>query len=377
MKRWLKALSRVLGALLLLKLTWFAACRPEGDAALRSRLRYLVSTLDEDGRGADSLIGGEWELVALSMTALAATNLAFEHPETREQALRDVTALCRRALEPRVRAFDTKLWGEDALSTLDGPHGHIGYLGHLGVLLGAYRALGGAEPERVTLHRALVAALARRMERSPSTYLETYPDERWTADNAVVVATLGISDLVEGTAAHQALLARHVAYAKTHLLDPRTGLVVFRITADGRPLDGSRGSGVAWNGLYLPFGDRAFAREQYAAMKAALAEPLLFGAAAGLLEFPRGVAGRGDVDSGPVVLGVSTSGTGFALAGARWEHDQAFAARLLHTAELAGFTVWTPAGRRYVLAPLVGDAAVLAARTARPWSAAYATKSNR
>ena len=375
MKRWLKLLSRTFGALLLLKLAWFGACRPEGPGALLARQRYLVSTLDRDGRGSGSLIGGEWELVALSMTALATANLAFDHPENREQALRDAAALCRRALEPRVRAFDTRMWGEDALATLEGPNGHIGYLGHLAIALGAYRALGGGDAALVQQHRAVISALARRMERSASTYLETYPLELWTADNAVVVGALGMSDLVEGEPAHRALLARHVAYTKAHLLDPRTGLVVFRVTPGGEPLGTSRGSGVGWNSLYLPFADRAFAAEQYAALAAKLSRPLLFGA--GILEFPPGVEGVGDVDSGPVLLGVSTSGTGFALAGARWENDDALGARLLHTAELAGFTVWSPAGRRYLLAPLVGDAAVLAARTARPWSSAYSTKFKR
>lgn len=77
-------------------------------------------------------------------------------------------------------------------------------------------------------------------------------------------------------------------------------------------------------------------------------------------EYPRGVDGRGDVDSGPLVLGLSPSATGFALAGA----DPALRRGLLHTAELVGCTVpWN--GRHFLFGPLVGDAAVLAARTQR------------
>ena len=85
-----------------------------------------------------------------------------------------------------------------------------------------------------------------------------------------------------------------------------------------------------------------------------------------LREYPRGVVGSGDVDSGPALFGLSPAGTGFGLAGARHAGDVDAVLGMLRIAEVAGFTVPWRGGRAYLLAPLVGDAAVLAARTATP-----------
>jgi hypothetical protein len=366
MRRKLKWLGIAVLAAVVVRAGWFGVGRGEGEAELLARKQYLVAALTGPRGGLDGMIAGEWELVSLSMTGLAAANLAFEHPKTRDQARRELASLCDRALEERVRAFDADTWGEDPLATLESNHGHIGYLGHLDLLLGTWRALGGDDPARVALHRDITRALARRMAASPSRYLETYPGAIWTADNAVVLAAIGLFDRVEGSDAHRALLDQQVAYTRAHLLDPRTGLVVFRVTGEGQPLGTSRGSGVGWNAIYLPFADEGFAREQAEALRRTMIKRLPLGCA-GVREFPAGVSGRGDVDSGPVILEVSPSGTGFGIAALRTLGDDALAADLLDTAELAGATVQWNGERRYLVGPIVGDASVLAARTQRAW----------
>jgi hypothetical protein len=71
------------------------------------------------------------------------------------------------------------------------------------------------------------------------------------------------------------------------------------------------------------------------------------------------------------VFGMSPAATGFALAAARHDGDDAWATGLLRTAEIAGFSVPCRGGRCYLLAPLVGDAIVLAMRTALLWDARH------
>jgi hypothetical protein len=113
----------------------------------------------------------------------------------------------------------------------------------------------------------------------------------------------------------------------------------------------------------LSFVDEALARDQFARLLAVFGEPLPFGALA-LREWPAGVAKDGDVDSGPLVFGLSPSATGFAMAGPAMLGDDERSRALLRTAEMVGVTV----GSRYLLAPLVGDAIVLATSTATPWT---------
>ncbi|MEW6352542.1 MAG: hypothetical protein AB1646_26140 [Thermodesulfobacteriota bacterium] len=342
---------------------------------LLARRAYLVDKLRDGAFHPSRMPGyldaqfkGEWALGTCSMTAAALTNLAFQFPETRPSSVPLLRDLVNLALCPGLRGFDHSRWGEDPITSLEGPKGHIGYLGHLNMLLAAHRIAGGTD-EFDTLHRRINLALARRVEEARFPYIETYPGEIYTSDNVVVAASLRLFDQVSRSD-HGALCRRWLAYTREYLLDPRTGLVVFGVDALGRPLGPSRGSGVGWNSFYLPFVDREFADEQYRLAVRHLAESLPI-AMKGLREFPEGVSGTADVDSGPVVLGLSTSGTGFIIAGARHAEDLEMLNGMLLTAEAVGSTIQTKGRRRYLLAPLVGEAIMLAMKTAQLWDNRY------
>jgi hypothetical protein len=341
--------------------------RTEGDlVARRDYLDARLTSAAAAGTPDDPLFSGEWVLVTISMTAMASTNIAFSNPDTLEDGRRVVNRCAERALTEATRAFDTTQWGEDSLSTLSGAKSHIGYLGHLLLILEAKRLLGGGTDP----HEGPVAdALARRYEAAPFPYLETYPDQRYTADNMVALAALAMSDLAR-TPKHAALLARFVAYTKAHLLDPRSQLVVFGVTDTGEAKGTARGSGVGWNSLYLPFVDEAFAKAQATFLRDRFSKKTGPGNLS-VCEYDGCAAGTGDVDSGPVILGASPSGTGFAIAAARRLGDEAWLSGLLGTAEWVGFSVQWSGKRRYLLAPLVGDAIVLAAKTSRAWDGRY------
>jgi hypothetical protein len=120
---------------------------------------------------------------------------------------------------------------------------------------------------------------------------------------------------------------------------------------------------------FLTFIDDAFAKAQFEALFRSFGTELPFGGYA-LREWPRGVDRPGDVDSGPLVFGLSPSGTGFALAGAAYVNDAQRLRAMLVSAEAVGTTLGL-SHRRYLLAPLVGDAITLATRTATPWTRAF------
>ncbi len=92
-------------------------------------------------------------------------------------------------------------------------------------------------------------------------------------------------------------------------------------------------------------------------------------------EFPIGSAGQGDVDSGPLVLGVSLSAFAVTLAAARANGDASLADTLDREAETFGVGLQWRGERRYALGQLpVGDAWPACARStpvgARPSRAA-------
>lgn len=311
---------------------------------------------------------GEWALGTLSMTSAAICNIAFQWPDTRAAALDQLPRLIDKALLPSTRAFDTGAWDSDALESLGTEQGHLGYLGHLNLMLGCYRVIGG-DARYDDLHDRLTAAMARRMDRSPSAHVETYPGEIYTSDNSTAAASVAVHGIATGKD-HGPTLRKFVHYTRNHLLDPATGLVVFKVDAEGHPLGTSRGCGVGWNSFYLPFVDPAFASDQWGKLRTHMIRRSAVGLW-GVREFADDVAGSGDVDSGPLILGLSPSATGFSIAGARRENDVESLGRLMLTAEAAGTTWVGLDGSRYLAAPLVGDAIVLAMRTAHAWDGRY------
>ena len=71
------------------------------------------------------------------------------------------------------------------------------------------------------------------------------------------------------------------------------------------------------------------------------------------------------MDAGPIVLGLSASGTAFAIGSATFINDWGTRSKLLHTAEIAGQTIKGNGKRHYRLGELVivGEATILAMRT--------------
>ncbi|MBI2390441.1 MAG: hypothetical protein HYV09_12700 [Deltaproteobacteria bacterium] len=83
-------------------------------------------------------------------------------------------------------------------------------------------------------------------------------------------------------------------------------------------------------------------------------------------EYAEGHRGAGDVDSGPVVLGVSVAATGFALAPARAHGRRAEFERIFRTTALFGVPIDRGGRRRFLTGGAIGNALLLALLTSGP-----------
>jgi hypothetical protein len=345
---------------------------------LLSRREWLIKNVASEGFSARQMpsflppiLQQEWAIGTLSMTTTALANLAFLYPETREESKGAIARMIARVLRADLASYERNSWGEDALSTLSGKNGHIGYLAHLNLMLGAHRAIGG-DGRFDQMHRSISDALARRVLESPHHYLETFPGQVFIPDNAAMIASLSTAQFTLGVD-YQRAISAWLAQTRRQVIDPATGLIRPWIDFDGNGVGTPRGSYAAWTAFYLNWTDRELALEQYRLLRASFAVKLPFGMAA-LREYRRGYSGRADVDSGPVVFGLSTSGTGFVIAGARLAGDSDYLQGLLMTAEVVGSTVGTGGGRHYLFSPAVGDAILLAMRTACSWDGRYVAR---
>jgi len=293
---------------------------------------------------------GEWDWVTCQMTILGLTQVIHEHPHTRDRYLPAVDACMDWLITPEARAFGTRAWGADGLAADDEVHA---YLGYLGLALGARRSLGD-DPRYDDLHDRLAHTLARGLE-GPVHRLRTYPGETYPADQAAVIGAVARHQQTTGTD-HGAVLRDFLHRYREVTVDSQTGLLFQSIRADdGRPLDAPRGSGTALAAYFLRDADPALSRALYHALRHT--EVLGF---AGIREYPSGHGGLGDVDSGPVLFGMSVSATGFGLAGARVHQDRSRFRKLYRTTHLFG----APIGGRFLTGGGLGNAILLAMLTA-------------
>jgi hypothetical protein len=147
-------------------------------------------------------------------------------------------------------------------------------------------------------------------------------------------------------------------------IDRESGLVVQRMDAKtGKPHDAPRGSGTGLASYFAGFADREIARLLATGVLDHESTRFGFGA---IREYAAGHTGGGDVDSGPVLLGISVSATGFALAPARafGEHD-AFI-ELYRTVDLFGLPASSGERRRFAIGGPIGNALLLALLTSGP-----------
>ncbi|MBN1902029.1 hypothetical protein JW926_11965 [Candidatus Sumerlaeota bacterium] len=304
---------------------------------------------------------GEWLFGTYLMAGIGFGQMALERPEIRMRHSELMSRCIEKILSKEVRAFDAEMWGEDPIDGIEGDHAHAAYLGYLNLLLGL-RRLATGESDYAELNDRITNALIRHMNQSPILLIESYPGETYPVDNCFVIGSIGIHGRVTG-ADHGELIQKWIAHTREKYVDPKTGLLIQSVNAsDGSAYDAPRGSGTALGLFAVHYADPEFARDLYRGIKKTLARSFLgFGV---VREYPEGAPGRGDIDSGPIVLGYGLSATGFTIAGARMNGDAKFFRRLFATTDLFGAPAHLKNRREYVSGGAIGNAILFAMMTA-------------
>lgn len=204
----------------------------------------------------------------------------------------------------------------------------------------------------------VAAALIGTRDGSP--FLASYPGQFWPCDSVVAAASLaragdllGRQDLIDAATDWG---RRAMAYA-----DPATGLLPHRVDAGGAALDGPRGSSQSIIAYHWPELSRD--PEPWQRFCDTFVERR--GPLVGVREFPRGNDSPGDVDSGPLLAGVSLSASAVTLGAARRWGDAHLTQTLTQQAELFGAPVTLPGRRAYALGAMpAGDAFLLWSQSA-------------
>jgi len=313
----------------------------------------------------DAQYAGEWTIGTYAMATYALTNIAMLKPDTAKESSAIIAKWIEFCINGQFSNFDEIAWQEKPLDEkiLNKDYGHIGYYGHLNLMLGCYALLNN-DGRFKELHTKMSEAIAKRMAKYPHRHIETYPGETYPPDNTVGAASLRVADMALGTN-YRKLVDEWVEESKK-IEYPLYGLIAFQIDIQtGRPLQTCRGSNIGWNSFFMPLVDEAYAKVQFERFKKYMLRRYIGFAA--FQEYPRGGWFKMDRDTGPVIFGLGGTATGFSVAGARWSNDSELLTLLLRPLELLGVSVTKSNERRYIAAPVVGDAIMLAMKTACRW----------
>jgi post-segregation antitoxin (ccd killing protein) len=306
-------------------------------------------------------------LFSLSFSVYAFTNLATLDTTFRAEAAHYTELAIQKTLTTEISGFSR---------TSDSPPfrldtaGSVLYLGHLNLMLGCHRSLNPASCF-AALHDTLSRVLYGRYLRTPSHCLNSYPGLAWITDNTVALASLGLHSQITGST-YERYCRQWVAYARQHLTDSASGLLISRPSSSQDVAEGPCGAMLGWSIYFLYRFDPAYAAEQYRRYQEQASTSF------GAIRLYRERVGSyetstGDVDSGPLILGYSIPANAFAFGNAVALRDWCNAQRLRRVISLGSREVATPQELYYrvrfvdlSVSPLA-EALILNAETMTPW----------
>ena len=209
----------------------------------------------------------------------------------------------------------------------------------------------------------------RRLLASPGLNLQTYPGEYvYIPDMLVAIVALKLYSQ-QNRGKYASTVKKWLDNMKMNHISEDNGLIASMVMYDydGPSCITVKGSYTALSCYYLTFIDEDFARAQYEKFKALYYKKRPM---AGFKEYDNKAPILGlDIDAGPIVFGLSPSGTAFGIGPATYFDDMEIRTSFLRTAEIAGTTLKAGGKSHYLLAniALVGEAIALAMRTATHW----------
>ncbi|MBX2802652.1 MAG: hypothetical protein KTR31_33540 [Myxococcales bacterium] len=298
-----------------------------------------------------------FRMIALSHAAEACVGRTRMGEMTLVEGQHCVARMAEAALHPRMSKLP------DIATASDAALQHHGLaLSHLGIVLGARDA---ASPYLcdLALHRRVVDQLVAQSLAHPSGVARSFPTShaRWPTDQAATLHAIHLFDRAHGTQRSREPLERFLVTA----LPADGSLPPTEITGSVADAAIPRGSSLSFLVRYLaPLAPRAAQTLWQRGLPQFLAQ---VGPMAGMREWPAGVDGPADIDSGPIVMGIGASATAFGEAAARAVADHETAAQLERTSELVqGMASADPALAKAANSAL---AAAISAQKALPASA--------
>ena len=269
----------------------------------------------------------EGDLFPFVLPAMAYAQRAFGGEIAVGHARKQVSLLVGMAVRGVARRFKTT---PSKLASSPNSRQQATYLCQLNLALGAQALLG--DSSRMGLHDSLTDRISGELEDSGGRPLHSFPGLLWPFDTVPCLVSVAMHARARGNLEGIPLLAKHLSWLKEHATDRATGLPMSRLDAKTyEPLESPRGCELSWRIALLALVDRKAAQQMYARYKKHFwLERLVV---AGFAEWPHGDAGKEDVDSGPIWLGIGSAASVLGGAAGLAMGDDSVVKRLLGQVE--------------------------------------------
>ncbi len=180
------------------------------------------------------------------------------------------------------------------------------YSGWSNYLLGKKIQLLGknASKEDIELFKTKCQEIDKVLNKNKSPYIKTYPNGIWPSDVMLTVASLSLHDRVFNPK-YELTIDKWIDRVKDNL--DEIGLIPHAVNNDGTIRISARGSSQSLMNIFLKEIDPEFGKQQFEVYKKHFLDYRL--GLPGILEYPKGIEGDEDIDSGPVIWGIGGAGT--------------------------------------------------------------------
>jgi len=293
-------------------------------------LKKGVDRIDYQGApvsttGWNKVSEAEWPFFSLVYLGYAACHLVESKPERKAGLAPEIQTLIGRLQSDRISGFVRPHFGapfdpaEKRVSVLF--HGH-----YLRLLLQYRRVTGDVQFDGQI--QDLAGRFVRSFAEDELGILPSYPGMWWPTDNLPALAALRDYDRQFGMDLAAVPCRKWVAGMQKYFVDPSTGLICGYIDPVARkPVSPPRGVGIMFAFPFLKQVDPVWAAAQYGLAKRHLVRQFMGFYA--VREFPDGVKGGADVDSGELVMGFGPAASGFGIGAAAAMGDRELRDRLV------------------------------------------------
>ena len=344
----------------------------ENDVVIAEKFAYTIDSLTHlESTADDMLLGGfsgyteELLFVNYLMAGIGYGQIIMHKPELKDKYIGNMEYCIDKMInDTQVKSFDSEVWGEDPIQAVMAgtENAHGAYLCYLNVALSMHHLIDKNSKYR-NLNKIVSEHLIRKIKESEISLIESYPDDYYPADISASLGSIGLYSKATGIDLKD-FIDKTTNDFNTKYRDDSTGLVFHQIAnIDHEVVPGeARGASTAFSAYFLSFVNPELALSLFKSIRKNLY--VSYGLIAGIREYPKGVEGIEDGDSGPIVMGLGVSATGFSLSLAKKFRDEEMFSNIYGTASRLARAETSETKFEFKLGARIGNSIMFAMLTA-------------